>query len=103
MAHYRTKYETIIEAPDGRRFLLLYVEGRSFRSLLSCVRKRGEELCDRLRLDDSARVERGGRGDFPTLEFGNGWRAGYSGRTQKQARHEGALPWIFDVAAASST
>ncbi len=96
MAHYRTKYETTVTAPDGRRFLLFYTERRSLAGLLSCVRKRGAELCDRLGVDDSARVTRSGRGAFPILEFGNGWSAGYSGRTQKQARHEGALPWIFD-------
>jgi len=95
VAHYRSKYETIVTAPDGRRFLLLYTGRRSLPGLLACVRQRGAELCDRMRVDDSARCTRGGRGRFPTLDFGNGWTAGYSGRTQLEARQTGELPWIF--------
>jgi hypothetical protein len=96
LAHYRTKYETTVTAPDGRRFLLLYTESRSFAALLRCLRQRGAELCDRLGLDDSARATRTGRGRFPALDFGNGWTAQYSGRTQLEARAAGEYPWIFD-------
>jgi len=99
VAHYRTKYETILTAPDGSRFLLLYTGRRSLPGLLACLRQRGAELCDRIGLDDSARCTRSGKGLFPVLDFGNGWTAGFSGRTQLQARTEGELPWIFERAA----
>jgi hypothetical protein len=95
VAYHRTKYETVLMAPDGRRFLLLYTGRRSLPGLLACVRQRGAELCDRIGLDDSARCNRGGRGRFPVLDFGNGWQAGFSGRTQLEARQAGEYPWIF--------
>lgn len=101
MAYYRTKYETILTAPDGARYLLFYTPARSFAALLDCVRQRGAELCDRIGLDDSARATRYGRGRFPGLDFGNGWSAEYSGRTMIEAKQAGALPWIFDNAAAT--
>lgn len=100
MAHYRTKYETIIVAPDGARYLLLYTPARSAAGLLRCLRQRGAELCDRIGADDSARVTRTGRGRFPGFDFGNGWSAEYSGRTMIEAKQAGALPWIFEPAAA---
>lgn len=100
MAYHRTKYETVLTAPDGARYLLLYTPARSFAALLVCVRSRGAELCERIGLDDSARATRAGRGRFPVFDFGNGWRAEYSGRTMKEARSAGALPWIFDDAKA---
>ena len=100
MAHFRTKYETTLTAPDGRRFLLLYCERRSLAGLLSCCRSRGGELADRIGLDDSARCTRAGAGRFPVLDFGNGWKAGFSGRTQLEAKQAGELPWIFEPAAA---
>jgi hypothetical protein len=100
MAHYRTKYETILTAPDGARFLLLYVESRSARGLLDCLRRRGAELCQRIGLDDAATVNRAGAGRFPVFDFGNGWKAGYSGRTRLEAKQAGELPRIFEPAAA---
>lgn len=98
MAHFRTKYETTLTAPDGRKFLLFYVEGRSFSALLRCVRRRGEDLTRRLSIGEDARATREGSGRFPALNFGNGWRAEYSGRTQKESRDGGELPWIFGAA-----
>lgn len=95
MAYFRSKYETVITAPDGRRFLLLYAGRRSMPGLLDCVRRRGGELVERIGADDSARCTSVGRGRFPVLDFGNGWTAGFSGRTQLEARQEGELPWIF--------
>jgi len=100
MAHYRTKYETILTAPDGARFLLLYVESRSARGLLDCLRRRGAELCERIGLDDTATVNRAGAGRFPVFDFGNGWKASYSGRTRIESKQAGELPWIFEPAAA---
>jgi hypothetical protein len=97
MAYHRSKYETILTAPDGRRFLLLYTGRRSLRGLLDCCRQRGAELVERIGLDDSARCNRGGRGRFPALDFGNGWTAEFSGRTQLEARQSGELPWIFSA------
>jgi len=95
MAHLRTKYETVLTAPDGRRFLLLYTGRRSLAGLLSCVQQRGAELCDRMRVPEDARCTRGGGGRFPVLDFGNGWTAGFTGRTQLESRQLGELPWIF--------
>lgn len=102
MAYCATKYETVLTAPDGRRFLLLYTGRRSFAGLLSCCRKRGADLVERIGLDDSARFNRAGAGRFPVLQFGNGWQAGFSGRTQLEARQAGELPWIFEPAAAGN-
>ena len=98
MAHFRTKYETTLTAPDGQKFLLAYVEARSFRALLRCVQRRGEDLAERLSIGEDARATREGGGRFPALNFGGGWKAEYSGRTQKESRDSGELPWIFGAA-----
>jgi hypothetical protein len=90
-----TRYETVLISPDDRRFLILYTARRSFPGLMAVLRQRGRELCDRLSLDDSARATRGGSGRFPTLSLGNGWTAGFSGRTQLECEQSGELPWIF--------
>lgn len=94
----QTRYETIVTAPDGARYLLLYSARASLPGLLSCLRQRGAELCGRIGADDSARCSKIRGGRFPVMSLDNGWTAGYSGRTQLQARSEGELPWIFEPA-----
>ena len=93
-----TRYETVIAAPDGARYLLFYSARASLPGLLSCLRQRGAELCEIIGADDSATVSKIRGGRFPAMSFGNGWTAEYSGRTQLQARGEGELPWIFEPA-----
>lgn len=98
MAYYRTKYETIMTAPDGRKFLLLYTESRSFSGLIGCVRNRAADLLSAIARGEDAEFTREGKGRYPVVRFDNGWTATYSGRTQLEARTAGEYPWIFDGA-----
>jgi len=92
MAYGPTFYEIAAEGPDGLRVLVAYVNSRSRRSLIDCVRDRAALA---IALTGAEIFETGRRAaDGITLGL---WRIRYSGRTKREARASGCLPYIRDV------
>ena len=96
MAYHRTRYEIAATHPDGRRLLIAYTPRVSRHGLLAAMRHNAGAVIAVL-----------GIGDADTITWGTqprphaitcGWRVEFTGRTQRDARSEGELPFVCDAA-----
>lgn len=90
--HYRTRYEITATHPDGRAWLVGYTARPSRHGLLNLMRQHAGKLIQIL-----------GIGEQDQMTFGtkprahatvSGWTVGLTGRTQREAKQGGELPWI---------
>ena len=87
-----TRYEITAKHADGRTFLVAYTERHSGTGLTLALRKRGPEIAANTGISPDAHFE------FSTQPRANwkcdGWTIGFTGRTQLDAKQEGAHPYI---------
>jgi len=86
---HATRYEVVCSHPDGRRFLVGYLLGRSGSGLFRLVRAAGPRIVNRCGLDENAtfRLERGRNARAVIGE----WVAEITGRTERDAILAGEL------------
>jgi hypothetical protein len=88
----QTLYELIAVHADGRRVLVQYTYHKGLKHLYHALQDHREHikaLCGTLAFT---------RLDTPQPEFAFGeWIVRFSGRTQRDAVHEGELPFIRDL------
>lgn len=87
-----TRYEILAEHPDGRKYLIGYTPRLSRVGLLNAMRARGDDLVAKLPIgeNDVMRFETKPRVHCTT----SGWRIGFTGRTQRDARSMGEVQFI---------
>lgn len=87
-----TRYEITATHPDGRAFLVGYTPRLSRPGLLAAMQNVGNAIVEKLAI-----------GDDDALTFGTkprphakttGWMIGFTGRTQRDAKQSGELPFI---------
>ena len=83
----RTYWEAILER-DAERYLLAYIPRRTRRALFRAVCSRGEAFARFTGADRVTNAEDLG------LATATGWRVRWSGRTMRDARNEGELPYF---------
>ena len=83
----RTYWEAILER-DAERYLLAYIPRRTRRALFKAVCSRGEAFARFTGADRVTNAENLG------LATATGWRVRWSGRTMRDARNEGELPYF---------
>ena len=83
----RTYWEAIVER-ESQRYLLAYIPRKTRRALFNAVRNRGEAFARFTGVDRVMNAENLG------LETSTSWRVRYSGRTMRDARNEGELPYF---------
>lgn len=100
LTRYRTRYETVLIAPDGTRYLMAYTDQKSRRGLLDVIR-------DKTFLDGiltTIGVSRDAFADQSVLadkaadggEY-KGWQMRFSGRTQRECIISGENPWVSET------
>ncbi len=89
-----TRYEIVLEAPDGRKWLVAYSARKTLSALRGCLCKRAEaalrimqKTAPQMRRLHGARFRWGFAYDI------DGWSLYYSGRTQRDAQTD-QLPYI---------
>lgn len=92
---YRTRYELVLQHPDGRKYLICYVGGsKSRRTTLDTVREKGEHIA-RIVGDPDAEIFLPKKSaDAATI---GQWQVRW-GRTQRDAIIEGELTYVGKVA-----
>ncbi len=83
----RTYWEAVLER-GTERYLLAYIPRRTRRALFRAVCNRGDAFA---RLTGAARVT---NSENLGLATATGWRVRWSGRTMRDARNEGGLPYF---------
>lgn len=81
-----TRYEVAARHEDGRRVVVGFTARTTRRGLLNVMQARGEELVALMNLqEDGPKVSfaRDGAGRWK-MDFGRGWRVGFTGRTERQ-------------------
>ena len=96
MAQMHTTYELIAQHTSGRRLLIVYANRKTTRHMLELVRERYATIATATdtHLDRVADI-RGGT--YPSCVYGE-WTIRYSGRTRLQAKQEGELRTVAEVA-----
>jgi hypothetical protein len=87
-----TRYEIAIRDNGRATYLVGYTPRLSRRGLLDAMRKVGPAIVDRLGITDSDVLTLPTQ-PRPFCQVG-GWRIGFTGRTQRDAKNERPLPWI---------
>jgi len=95
-----TYYEIALRRDDGKAWALQYSARLTAQCLRNVVGFRREKLALLLAdLEPVLVTEAGKGGDRWFYMRGRGWWIGYTGRTQREAEQDGALPWIGEVIA----
>lgn len=96
MAQLHTTYELIAQHPSGRRLLIVYANRKTIRHMLNLVRERYDTIATATDTHHD-RVEDIKGGAYPSCRYGE-WTIRYSGRTRLQAKAEGELVTVAEVA-----
>jgi hypothetical protein len=88
--NYHTRYEALLIGPDGQEILLGYTSRKSRRGLLEMLRRHPDDVL--------AFVQREGTVSYgrQMINFSSGWRAVFSGRTERDAILLGEKPFITE-------
>jgi hypothetical protein len=95
-----TAYELALIAPDGRRWLVIYVHranGRSLRSVIYPDDVTGNcalNICAAFVIANAPRNTWTFADDWKSLTAANGWRIAFTGRTKYQATMEDELTFV---------
>jgi hypothetical protein len=87
-----TRYEIVATHTDGRQWLIGYSPRVSRIGLLRAMQRVGPQMIERLGITDDGVVTWGTR---PWAHcFMDGWRIGFTERTQRDCHMSGALPFV---------
>jgi hypothetical protein len=96
MSQLHTTYEIAATNEGGRRLLVVYANRKTTRRLLEIIRERYDSIS--VATDTFInRVEDIKGGSYPACRYGS-WSIAYTGRTRLQAKSEGELESVAEVA-----
>jgi len=88
--NYHTRYEALLVGPEGQEILLGYTSRKSRRGLLEMLRRHPDDVLAFVQRDGTVSYGR------QTINFSSGWRAVFSGRTERDAILLGEKPFITE-------
>lgn len=92
LRNYSTRYEVALSFADGRKMLVCYTPRKNKSGLLDAIQGRGKAILAQMPdLSDDARLTYKAATGF---DFGNGTRAHFTGRTQRDAICNGEMDFI---------
>ena len=91
LQHFATRYEVVLTLADGVKLLVGYTPRRTRAGLVAAVQFQSGAILARMPgLTDEASMT----ATRAAVDFGNGARAAFSGRTQREAICAGELPFV---------
>lgn len=93
-----TRYEIIARHEDGRAYLVAYTPRKGGTGLRVAVQERTEAIVKATGLAADTRFD---YHPGPRVSWtGGGWTIGFTGRTELEAKRDGALPYVGTLNAA---
>ena len=102
LKNYPTRHEAVVSKPDGAQSLLAYTPRKSIRGLLDVAQEHGKHILAHLALPDDATMEAAKGAGKQELQFSDGSKVHFSGRTQRDAIMGGQLRHVSEAPAAAA-